>query len=126
MQQTAISSDAAKRCADAVTLAAIAHVGNVGRWIAVRLSDGGSDHAVYDTRFDAVRHQLDERLCAYVQVPPGGMQPREAEAFLRYHRTLYDAGFRLPDPEFIDRMPAMPLTRGDQRRQIQVLAKGRR
>ena len=114
-------SDAAKRCADNVTLAAIA--GMTGRWIAVRLSDGGYDNAIYDTRADAVRHQLHETQCAYIQVQPGAITAKEAEAFLDYNRAVYDAGFRMPDPEFS--MPLMPLTLKDQRRQIRVLSKGR-
>lgn len=87
------------------------------------MSDGGYDGSVYDHRADAVRHQLHETQCAYVQVPPGAMTAKEADAFLAYHRALYDAGFRLPDPEFA--MPLMPLTAKDQRRQIIALAKGR-
>jgi hypothetical protein len=114
-------SDAARRCADIVTLHTVC--GQVGRWVAIRLSDGGSDGAVYDTRADAVRHQLHEQLCAYVKIQPDGMSARAAHEFLRYHRDLYDAGFRLPDPEFAP--PLMPLTRRDQERQIKVLAKGR-
>jgi hypothetical protein len=115
-------SDAAKRCSDIVTLHAIC--GQVGRWVAIKLADGDSDGVVYDHRADAVRHQLHEQLCAYVQIQPGGMQPCEAEVFLKYHRALYDAGFRLPDPEFAQ--PLMPLTRRDARQQIRVLAKGPR
>jgi hypothetical protein len=102
-----------------VTLAAIG--GAVGCWIAVRLSDGGSDGSLYDTRADAVRHQLHETLCAYVKVPPGGMQPNEADIFLNYHRDLYDKGFRLPDPDFA--LPMMPLTAKDRKRQIRILTK---
>jgi hypothetical protein len=113
-------SDAAKRCADIITLAAIA--GQVGKWAAIRLSDGGYDNALYDLRSDAVRHQLWEKQCAYVKVAPGGMTAMEAEAFLDYNRKLYDAGFRMPDPDFA--MPLMPLTAKDQKRQISVLAKG--
>jgi len=50
------------------------------------------------------------------------MTAMEADAFLSYHRALYDAGFRLPDPEF---QVLMPLTKKDQLRQIHVLTKGR-
>lgn len=114
-------SDAARRCADIVTLAGVAS--RTGQWLAIRLSDGGYDGVTYDHRADAVRHQLHETQCAYVKIPPGGMTPREAEAFLGYHRALYDAGFRLPDPEFA--LPLMPLTKKDQMRQIRVLTKGR-
>lgn len=110
-------SDAAKRMADTVTLHSL--TGAWLRWCAIRLSDGGSDGVIYDTRADAVRHQLHETLCAYIRVPPGGMAAREAEAVLAYHRAVYDAGFRLPDPEAF--VPLMPLTRADQRRQIRAL-----
>ena len=48
--------DAARSMAAAVTLAAMN--GGGGRWLAVRLRDGGSDHVVYDKRSDAMRHQL--------------------------------------------------------------------
>jgi hypothetical protein len=112
-------SDAAKRCADTVTLHATA--GNTMKWCAIRLSDGGSDNIVYDKRSDAVRHQLWEQLCAYVQVQPGGMQAKEAEVFLAYHRALYDAGYRLPDPEF--QQPYMPLNPTERRAQIDVLTR---
>lgn len=118
---TPVYSDAAKRCADLVTLAAT--FGKTGVWVAIRMSDGGSDGVFYDSRRDAVSHQLHETLCAYVRIPPGGMTPKEAEYFLRYHREVYDAGFRLPDPEFA--MPMMPLTRRDQKAQIRVLARGK-
>lgn len=111
----------AHRCSDIITLAAV--TGHAGRWIAIRLSDGGWDSTIYDHRADAVRHQFREQQCAYVKVHPGGMTPMEAHYYLDYHRKLYDAGFRLPDPEF--QPPLMPLTAADQRRQIRVLTKGR-
>jgi len=71
--------------------------GHEGRWVAIRLSDGGSDGNTYDTREDAVRHQLHETLCAYAVVRPDDMSPKAAEAFLRVHREIYDAGYRLAD-----------------------------
>ena len=94
-------SDAAKRCSDIINATAIIEneaKNFTERWVAIRLSDGGSDGVVYDTRANAVKHQSDEFLCAYILVPPTGMSPREAEIFMTYHRKLYDAGFRLPDP----------------------------
>lgn len=115
-------SDAARRMADAVSLHIVADPANAMKWIAVRLADGTADPVVYDTRCDAVSHHWwDEKYWAFVQLHPGGMQYREAEVFLAYHRALYDAGFRLPDPDFA--MPMMPLTAGDRARQIQVLSK---
>jgi hypothetical protein len=70
-----------------------------GKFVAVRLADGGSDNALYDTRRDAVRHQFDEKLCAYVRVTPNGMNVCAAESFMATQRKLYDAGFRLTDPD---------------------------
>jgi hypothetical protein len=106
---------------DAVTLAAV--TGNVGKWMAIRMSDGGSDNVIYDHRRDAVSHQFHEQLCCYVKVFPGGMTAQECAGFLEYHRAAYDAGFRLPDPEF--QPPLMPLTKSDQVKQITALTKNR-
>lgn len=92
-------SDAAKRASGEVNLQVALSRSNVGRWLALRLSDGGSDGVAYDTRADAVRHQLHESQCAYVKIPPGGMPPEHAERFLAFHRKAYDAGFRLTDPD---------------------------
>ena len=119
-------SDAARRCADIVNLHAVAGgllAEGEERWVAIRLSDGGSDGAVYDSRAAAIAHQLRPEYCTYVLVPPDGMQPQEAEALLRYWRALVDAHVRDDDPSMP--MPLMPLTVRDQRRQIQVLAKGK-
>ncbi len=115
-------SDAAKRCADAVNLAVVA--GFAGRWLAIRLQDGRGDAAIYDSRDDAIRHQLRPEYCTYVLVPPSGMQAHEAEALLDYWRKLNTAGVRDDDPAVP--MPLMPLTPADRRRQIRVLSKGRR
>lgn len=90
-------SDAARRCSDAIRLHIVA--GNAGKWAAIRLSDGGSDEVAYDTRADAVRHQLHEQQCAYVAIPVDDMSPAAAERYLAMHRELYDAGFRLTDPD---------------------------
>lgn len=101
-------SDAAKRCSDIIRMHVVA--GSAGKWAAIRLSDGGSDNVAYDTRADAVRHQLHESLCAYVKVPLDDMPPEHAERFLAFHRKAYDAGFRLTDPD--DRREViMPYTR---------------
>jgi len=89
--------DAAARCADIVRQAIVD--GHVSKWLAIRLSDGGSDGVAYDTREEAVRHQLHETQCGYVKVRLDNYPPREALSFLRWHRMAYDAGARLPDPE---------------------------
>lgn len=103
-------SDAARRCADAVNVHLLGGGQDVvGKWVAVRLSDGGSDGKLYDTKKDAVRFQLHETLCAYVCITPGGMPVKEAESYLRTNRKLYDAGMRLSDP---DKNVQLPFRKG--------------
>lgn len=121
-EQFRTPSDAAKRCSEIITLAAIA--GDAGKFMAIRLADGSSDRAVYDTREDAIRHQLHPEHCTYILVPPGGMPEWDAEAVLDYWRKLHDRGVRDDDPSCL--LPVMPLTRRDQARQIRVLSKGRK
>lgn len=107
-------SDAAHRLSDAVTLALLAdRADNVGRYLAARLSDGGTDGVLYDTRADAVRHQLHEHQCVYVLITPDGMTPRDAEIVLTFWRLAYDKGFRgvtpprdLQIPQRIEHVPA--------------------
>lgn len=112
---------AANRMSDAVNLAALN--GDTGKWLAFSLSDGSTDHTAYDSRSLAVYyHKWDADRFCYLQVPPGGMQPKEAESYLNYFRQLYTAGARFYEPAFA--MPMMPLTKEDQNRQIQVLVKG--
>lgn len=96
--------DAARRMSDQVNLHLAA--GQVMRWAAIRLADGTSDGVAYDTKQDAIRHQLHEELCTYVLIQPGGMQPREADAVLRFTRWAYDNGYRIRDPD--DPLPVMP------------------
>lgn len=96
------------------------------KWVAIRLSDGKSDGVLYDTRGDAIRHQLHMTQCAYVCVPPGGMNPCQAESFMRMHRLAYDAGAQLIDPDRVDGGPEIirRLTRRDQARQMaQIIRK---
>ena len=96
-------SDDAKRASDIVNsyLSFIPFDELKNKWLAIRLSDGGYDGNLYDSKADAVRHQSDEFLCAYVCFRNliGGATPREMEIFLRFNRDAYDAGFRLPDPD---------------------------
>jgi hypothetical protein len=97
-------SDAAKRCSEIITATAIIEneaKNYAERWVAIRLSDGGSDGAVYPSRQQAIAHQPDEYMCCYILVPLAGMNEREAELFMAYNRRLYDKGFRMPDPQSI-------------------------
>lgn len=71
-------------------------------YVALRLSDGGSDGVMYQTKRDAVRHQLHETLCAYFSfrnAPNGFSSVRDAAVFLAWNRAAYDAGMRMPDPD---------------------------
>ena len=92
--------DAAKRASDTIRLHLLADRSQaINSWVAIRLSDGGSDNVLYDSKHEAVRHQLHEYQCAYFKITLGGCPPREAELFLRINRQLYDGGFRLADPD---------------------------
>lgn len=107
-------SDAAKRASDIVNgyIAFMAWDELVHKWIAIRLSDGGHDGTLYDNKRDAVRHQSDEFLCAYVAMRNlvGGATPRDMEIFLKWNRDAYDAGFRLPDPMEVNGGPEVIMT----------------
>lgn len=114
-------SDAARHTSDAVNLHFSALGADaIGKWVAVRLSDGKSDGTLYDSKRDAVRHQSDEKLCAYVCVSPAAMNVCRAESFLKVSRMTYDAGFRLADPDArhggLDLIPR--LTQEDQAAQL--------
>lgn len=117
-------SDDARRMADAVTLHAVA--GNAGKWAVITLQDGRPrDLVAYENRYDAVRStHWDRDRFVYIKVFPGGMQPKEAEAFLSYARQLHDAGFRLPDPDYpVQPDITMPTLLSDRFRQIKLLSK---
>lgn len=92
-----VYGEAAVRCSDVVNMATIN--GYAGFWLAIRLSDGGSDEIAYAKKSEAIKHQLHEQQCAYVRIPPDGMSPKHAESFLRINRILYDAGMRVSDPD---------------------------
>jgi hypothetical protein len=98
-----IASDSAKRFADIVNgyLAFVPWDELKDKWLAIRLSDGGHDSTLYDSKLDAVTHQADEFLCVYFSFRnvAGGITPKDAEIYLEFNRKAYDAGFRLPDPD---------------------------
>jgi hypothetical protein len=76
-----VITDAAKRMAD-------------------RLNLMDSDGVLYDTRQDAIDHQLHENLCAYffMRTALGGVNLRDCQLFLNIHRQVYDAGGRFSEP----------------------------
>lgn len=93
-------SDEARRCSDIVQLHLVAEgTGAMGKWVAIRMSDGGSDNTLYDTKQQAIRHQLHEQQCCYLVIPPSGMNPRQAENFLKFNRAMYANGMRMIDPD---------------------------
>lgn len=108
MKEEVSNADAGRSCAEAVNLALL--LGGMGRWIAVRLSDGKSDGNIYDTKWDAIRHQLHEFQCAYIKIPPGGMDIDHGARYLEVNRKLYDKGMRIADP---DREAVLPYTLED-------------
>lgn len=94
-------SDAAKRIADTYNLHRLAegHAA-IGRWFACSLSEGRSNHTLYDTKLDAVRGQRhNEQWYTFIKVGPQGMNPCEAEVMLKTARRLYDNGMRMTDPD---------------------------
>lgn len=75
-------------------------------WIAIRLSDGGYDGTVYETRRAAIQHQRNEFTCAYFNflgAAYGGISAWDMGKWLQFHRSAYAAGFRLPDPDDVKR-----------------------
>lgn len=122
-------SDASKRMSDEYTMHRIANpYGAIGHWLAFRLSDGSSDHVLYDSKSDAVRHQHgNEQFYAFTQIRPCNMSVCDAEVFLRIHRKMYDAGLRMTDPDSA-RMPE-PIrrsTREDMASQMRTITSGGR
>lgn len=67
-----------------------------GKWVAFRLSDGGSDNVLYDSRQAAIDHQLHPSQCCYLVIPPTGFTLKELREFLILSRKLYDKGARIP------------------------------
>jgi len=92
--------DEAKRISDEMTMHSLA--GSAGRWASFDLQTGlARSHTAFATRTEAVMAaRWDRDNTIYLEITPDGMQPREADAFLRYARFLHSQGWRLPDPSF--------------------------
>jgi hypothetical protein len=125
----AVHSDAAKRMADIVTQKWTdeGYEGTAGKWMAFSLADGNSNGDAYPRKIDAVKHN-DEFTHAFIVLHPGGMDPCEAEVMLRFHRSAYDAGFRLADPDLASKNRSLipRIGRENIAAQIQGLLKGSR
>jgi hypothetical protein len=70
-------------------------------WMAFKLVDGSTDGVLYETRKDAIKHQLDERWCCYffMRAAMGGVKPLDCQLYINMHRQAYDGGMRLAEPE---------------------------
>lgn len=69
-----------------------------GQWVAIRLSDGGSDGRLYQTKIEATRFQLHESQCVYVCIPPfAHLTVGELHRFLAVCERIYSEGGRLED-----------------------------
>lgn len=130
-----VADDAAKRAYDVVRGLATAWDWDTrvrqSPFVALRLSDGGSDGVLYDSKRDAVRHQLHETTCAYFcfrGAPNGFASYLDAAIYLAWNRAAYDSGFRLPDPDDVHGGPdlIMPDMGEHLFNQLGRLAGGRR
>jgi hypothetical protein len=93
---TIADHDAAKRISGAVNVHVVgAPWDAVGKWMAFRLSDGGSDNVLYGTKADAVRFQLHETQCFYLNLTPDGITEDNALRLLHYNRQAKAAGYDL-------------------------------
>lgn len=88
--------DPAKKCADAMNEAMMA---GVPGWVAIKLSDGTSDGRVYEDRADAIRFQLHERQCMYLQVQRLPMPIPDAAHLLKVHRGMDKEDLTMAHPE---------------------------
>jgi len=97
-----VITDAGKRMSDRINLMTITHPWDALKngWMAFRLADGDSDGTLYDSRADAVSHQLHEKLCAYffMRNALGGVNARDCQLYLNLHRHVYDNGGDMAEP----------------------------
>lgn len=116
--------DDVKRVCDAMNLHAVA--GSFG-WVAFAMADGKPlDNTAYETWNDAVHAaRWDRDNYMFLEIQPDGMMPREAKACLDYARTLHNAGFRIPSPDWEHgQAMSMPIQPADRRTMIKQLVSG--
>lgn len=127
--------DPVLRVKDAMDVHAIAmHEGATeGGYAVFRLSDGvPMSGALFPSRAaarkEAERKTRDHLLI--IEAQPDGMPFREAEAVLKYERTLIGMGIRSPDTEYLETQEnsgllSMPRNRHDRRAMTAQLRKGK-
>ena len=109
-------TDAAQRVFDTYHLHRTADIhGSVGSWFAAALSDGTSDGHIYPSKKSAISHQHHQEMYyTYIQITPANMSVCAAEAMLTVARRMYDAGFRMTDPDDSRREPIIRSAAEDQ------------
>jgi hypothetical protein len=110
-------SDASRRVADEYNLHRVAGgEATIGRWISCALSDGRSDHTLYDSKADAELHQHgNETRYLYLPIKAMSMSVCSAATLLRTARMLYD----LANHQTGDRVVIPRLTNEHQARQLE-------
>ena len=92
------TQDAAKRMHDTIRLhQTVLSRGEIlaGRFVAIRLADGGSDGVAYTSRAEAIEHQRHNMSrCGYFQIPLERWSEKTCDVLLWYVRAAYDAGHR--------------------------------
>lgn len=93
--------DISKLIADEYMMHRVAGVETMGKFLAFDLQDGSSDHTLYETHRDAVRHQGagNENRRLYIRMMAPSMNACEAYVMLKTARSAYSHGLRLADPE---------------------------
>lgn len=120
--------DAGKRIADEYIMHRLADpIGNLGKFMAVRLQDGTSDHNLYPS-MDEARRQIgkrdDEDRWFYIQIVPTQLPERDAAILLRANRKMYSAGIR---QSAMDGRVMIPrLAREDHTAQLRSIFRGTR
>ncbi len=121
-------TDAGKRAYDIVRsyVHFVDYETRIRSWVAIRLEDGGSDGNLYDSKREAIRHQLHEQQCMYFSYrgsPEGFQSPKDAQLYLDYHRHIYSSGGRFADPDDASggRDLIMPTTREQLMMQLEQL-----
>ena len=92
-------ADAGKRIAGEFAMHRLADpIGNLGKFFAVRLQDGSSNHNLYPSMDEARRDIArgdDENRWLYIQLIPSMLSDKDAAILLKAQRKMYDAGIRV-------------------------------
>lgn len=93
-------ADRAKRAHELINIHYLANGTAVtGKWVAIRLSDGGSDGKLYPSKPDARRFQLHPQQCAYLCLQRSHAEYDEIKVYLDKMEELYNNGYDLSDPQ---------------------------